>query len=113
MLEQIISTGGILKTGRNFKCTFLFHRTEEKLCTPIEEVPWLKFLDTTDITSGEDKIYFKKYKNIIFFLTLKDQFTVVQWKVSYPELALTLGSNWMLLAAFYYNPDIQQLILIT
>jgi len=28
------------------------HRTEEKICTPIEEVTWLKFLDTTDITSG-------------------------------------------------------------
>ena len=28
------------------------HRTEDKICTPIEEVPWLKFLDTTDITSG-------------------------------------------------------------
>ena len=38
------------------------HRTEEKICTPIEEVPWLKFLDTTDITSGEEKIYFQKYK---------------------------------------------------
>ena len=32
------------------------HRTEEKICTPIdEEIPWLKFLDNTDITSGKKK----------------------------------------------------------
>ena len=43
------------------------HRTEEKICTPIEEVPWLKFLDTADITSGIiiNLILTQKFNNCI------------------------------------------------